>query len=376
MIDHQRSQSIIQGYKDDPESVYNTWFINNDARLKAFGAIRRGVEEVIKDIKNRVFPNDFKGSSLEVVLAAITEQKQVFEGAAHPFYWKPKLRIPDIYENDANKVAFGQFLESCFKTSREEQIIREIIKLSDRNIKGLGPAVANILYFIHPTIIPPFNTAIVNGFNLFFRDKKRLGSWSSYLEMRDTILQVNEQFKSLLSKDLGAISGLLFDIGVGKIVVDENTQLVIEKEREKREKLLRTRHEQVRVEIEEENLHTKIQYLLLKIGKSLGYDVIAASNDRGRSYGNEKFSFISLQRFPNISVAESVKRTIELIDVIWFERGTNNIVCAYEVENSTSIITGIGRMRDLVLTLPSSENITLYLVAPDERQREIIAQLK
>ncbi len=163
------------------------------------------------------------------MLTAITEQKQVFEGAAHPFYWKPKLRIPDIYENDTNKTIFGQFLESCLKANREEQIFKEIIKLAEGNIKGLGPAVTNILYFIHPTIISPSNTAIVKGFNFLFGDKKKLGSWDNYLEMRDTILQVNDQFKNLLSKDLGAISGLLFDIGVGKIVMDENAQSVIEK---------------------------------------------------------------------------------------------------------------------------------------------------
>lgn len=51
MISQERIQYIIQEYKDDPESVYSTWFINNEARLKAFGAIRRGVEQVIKDIK-------------------------------------------------------------------------------------------------------------------------------------------------------------------------------------------------------------------------------------------------------------------------------------------------------------------------------------
>ena len=25
-------------------------------------------------------------------------------GAAHPFYWKPKLRISDIYENEAHNL--------------------------------------------------------------------------------------------------------------------------------------------------------------------------------------------------------------------------------------------------------------------------------
>ena len=94
---------IIRQYKEDKQSVYNTWFINNEERLKAFRSIRRGVMQVVDDIKNKRFPNDFKGSSLEFVLTCITEQKQVFEGASHPFYWKPKLRIPDIYENENNK---------------------------------------------------------------------------------------------------------------------------------------------------------------------------------------------------------------------------------------------------------------------------------
>ncbi len=94
---------LIARYKADPESVYNTWFINGAERMKAFRAIRRGVRDTVDSIAAGTFGNDFKGSPLEFVLNAITEQKQVFEGAAHPFYWKPKLRIPDIYENQSNK---------------------------------------------------------------------------------------------------------------------------------------------------------------------------------------------------------------------------------------------------------------------------------
>ena len=134
-------------YRQDPESVYLTWFVNGVERLKAFRAIRRGVEQVDADIKSGIFPNDFRGSSLETVLNSITEQKQVFEGAAHAFYWKPKLRIPDIYESEANKLAFGQFLEGCLDATKEDHLIRGILRLEERPIKGLGPAAANILYF-------------------------------------------------------------------------------------------------------------------------------------------------------------------------------------------------------------------------------------
>jgi type II restriction enzyme len=49
-------------YKKDPESVYNTWFIASEARMKAFRAIRRGVIEVIEAINAGAFGNDFKGS--------------------------------------------------------------------------------------------------------------------------------------------------------------------------------------------------------------------------------------------------------------------------------------------------------------------------
>ena len=96
MLDRSRFEAIVRQYKTDPESVYNTWFVESADRLKAFRSIRRGVEQVVSEIKSGTFGNDFRGSSLELVLNSITEQKQVFEGAAHAFYWKPKLRIPDI----------------------------------------------------------------------------------------------------------------------------------------------------------------------------------------------------------------------------------------------------------------------------------------
>src|SRR5574337_617821 len=164
-MENTRLVELIDRYKSDPESVYNTWFIGGAERMKAFRSIRQGVRDTIESIAAGTFGNDFKGSPLEFVLNAITEQKQVFEGAAHPFYWKPKLRIPDIYENEANQRTFAAFLAACLAAAREEQVLAEISRLAAAQIKGLGPAVANIVYFLHPTIAPPFNTAMVNGFN-------------------------------------------------------------------------------------------------------------------------------------------------------------------------------------------------------------------
>ena len=364
---------IIKEHKSDPESVYNTWFVGSADRLKAFRSIRRGVLQVIQDIKEGKFGNDFKGSSLEVVLTSITEQKQVFVGAAHPFYWKPKLRIPDIYENEVNKKYFGQFLECCIEATKEGQLIREILKLDEKNIKGLGPAVASILYFLHPTILPPFNTAIVNGFNRLFGDKKPLGLWESYLQMREMIIRTNEEQKKELSNDLGAIAGLLFDIGVGKL--DAGDSVMSTEERNKVAKLLQKRHTEIMSENEEEDLHTEMQYHLLKIGGSLGYDVIVAANDRSKSFTDDKFSFLSLSELPALNVDEDTFNTINLIDVLWLKKGTNKIISAFEVEKSTSIFSGILRLTDLSLSA-SQEMQTLFLVAPNQREKEVVLQLK
>lgn len=364
---------IIQQYKADKQSVYNTWFINNEERLKAFRSIRRGVMQVVNDIKCKRFPNDFKGSSLELVLTVITEQKQVFEGASHPFFWKPKLRIPDIYESETNKQAFGQFLESCLNAKSEEQIIREIVKLDGLKIKGLGPAVASILYFLHPTIIPPFNTAIINGFNFLFKDKKKLGSWNEYLKLREVLIDANDQNRSELSSDLGAIAGLLFEIGTQKLVLGTDEYLS-EAERKKLEKLIEKRQEEIQQEKVEENLHTEMQYHLLKIGNALGYDVIAASNDRSKSHCGNSFSFISLNEFPSINLDKETLNTVKLIDVLWFQKGTNNVVAAFEVEKSTSIYSGILRLSDLSYTIADGDEV-FYLIVPDKREKDVCLQL-
>ena len=370
---HQNLSPIIQQYRADKESVFNTWFINNDDRLKAFRSIRRGVMQVVEDIKGNRFPNDFKGSSLEFVLSVITEQKQVFEGASHPFYWKPKLRIPDIYENQRNKQAFGQFLENCLNAKNEDQIIKEIINLDSLKIKGLGPAVASILYFLHPTLIPPFNTAIINGFNYLFKDKKKLGSWSEYLKIRAVLLDTNKQYRSDLSSDLGALAGLLFEIGMQKLVLGGDEYLSLA-ERTKLEKLIEKRHADVRTEKEEENLHTEMQYHLLTIGKALGYDVIAASNDRSKCYNGNSFSFISLSAFPEFNLDNETLNTVKLIDVLWFERGTNNVIAAFEVEKSTSIYSGILRLTDLSYSIADGDEV-FYLIVPETREKDVVLQL-
>lgn len=65
--------------------------------------------------------------------------------------------------------------------------------------------------------------------------------------------------------------------------------------------------------------------------------------------------------------------TIRLIDVIWIEPKAKVITAAFEVEKSTSIYSGILRLEDLARSLPG-RNSKFYLVAPNQREHEVMAQ--
>jgi type II restriction enzyme len=155
------TRTLIERWKPDRDGTFQTWFLWPE-RLKNFRSIRRGISTVVNEIQAGTFGNAYRGSSLETVVSAIAEQRQIFKGADHAFLWKPKLRIPDIYENADHQRAFARLLHTCNCCDTEQEVVQAIQQLNRHGIKGLGPAVANLLYFIHPTLAVPFNTAIVN----------------------------------------------------------------------------------------------------------------------------------------------------------------------------------------------------------------------
>jgi type II restriction enzyme len=99
-------RQLIRQWRDDPGATYRSWFLW-DERLKNFGSIRRGLKVVVDEIEKGTFGVAYRGSSLETVVHSVAEQRQIFKGADHAFLWKPKLRIPDIYESPTNQRAFG-----------------------------------------------------------------------------------------------------------------------------------------------------------------------------------------------------------------------------------------------------------------------------
>jgi type II restriction enzyme len=367
------TQLLIERWRLDPHSTYNTWFLWPE-RLKNFRSIRRGIELVVDEINGGTFGNTYRGSSLETAVKSIAEQRQMFKGADHAFLWKPKLRIPDIYEHADNQRAFARLLHTCNCCDTFEAIVDAIQRIDALGIKGLGPAVANLLYFIHPTLVPPFNTAIVNGYNALTGSKVKLGRWDHFLTMREGIARLNADHRSLLSNDFGAVAGLLFDVGSGRYAappIGDDATL---------KALWQAGLEKVRAESSaaqkrwiadqfEQSSHTDMQGVIRDLGLSLGFDVWIANNDRGRSYRGSELSSGCLGAWPLVA-SDSVK----LIDVVWFEKGQPTVAAAFEVEHSTSIYSGIMRMLDLVLSPINLASAPIFIVAPDARREDVFTQ--
>ncbi len=369
---------LLALWREDPSGTYRTWFLWKD-RLRNFGAIRRGLAEVVREIEAGTFGNLYKGSALEPVVKSVAEQRQIFKGADHAFLWKPKLRIPDIYEDPDNQCAFGLFLKTCCHCSQEQHLLAAIRRLDQKKIKGLGPAAANLLYFIHPTLAPPFNTAIVRGFNKLVGAKVKLGSWSEYLAMRESILRMNSEYQTLLSNDLGALAGFLFDIGTGRY--DAMLEAAVPMDSDAwRADLARLRDAAAQSGAEEgqvEQNHTEVQGLLRDLGLALGFEVWIASNDRSRQYGDSALGHGCIMSLPPAIEGIAGGDAVRLIDVLWLERGSLLPAAAFEVEHSTSIYSGIVRLLDLALGFKESgRSIGLFLVAPDNRAEEVRAQLR
>ena len=120
-------------------------------------------------------------------------------------------------------------------------------------------------------------------------------------------------------------------------------------------------------------VHTEVQYLLVKLGADMGFDVHVASNDQGRVWNGHRLGEMPRRRERLPQQFDPVtNRTIELIDVLWLDG--NAIVAAFEIESTTSIYSGLLRMSDLLARQPNI-SVPLFLVAPEDRRDQVVRQV-
>jgi type II restriction enzyme len=365
---------LLEVWRTDPRSTYATWFLWEE-RLKNFRSIRQGIQAVVAEMEAGTFGTAYRGSSLETVVHSIAEQRQIFRGADHAFLWKPKLRIPDIYESPENQLAFARFLRTCLCCSTDDALVAAVHTLDAHRIKGLGPAVANLLYFLHPTIAPPSNTAILRGFAALTGAPAKLGRWSDYLAMRQAILRLTDQHRQRLSNDLGAVAGFLYDIGSGLLPVPaaDGDHAAWSEELERIAAEARKLAAEQAGPVDGSS-HTAVQALLRDLGRDLGFQVHIASNDRNRPVGEARLGDGCLADLPEAIRDAPGSDSVRLIDVLWID-SAGQVAAAFEVEHTTSIYSGIVRMLDLAMGVAPTMAEGLFLVAPDDREDEVRQQL-
>lgn len=116
-----------------------------------------------------------------------------------------------------------------------------------------------------------------------------------------------------------------------------------------------------------------IQAKLAEVGEKLGFKVWLPNNDRVKvlSIWKPANEDTLLNELPLV-FDETTLKTIRNIDVLWIKR--RSIVRAFEVEDTTSIYSGILRMADL-LALQPMLNIKIHIVAPSERREAVFKQI-
>lgn len=198
--------------------------------------------------------------------------------------------------------------------------------------------------------------------------------------MRQGILALNQKYRDLLSNDLGAIAGALFDLGAcrysppprdsdGATLAQWEADLAAVREQADRA------NKALLIAREEDRTHTEVQGWLRDLGRALSFAVWVAGNDRNRVFAGGRLSDGCLETLPTPLRDSPAAEAIRLIDVLWIDPATDRVAAAFEVEHTTSIYSGIVRMLDLALGQPDQACQGLFLVAPDGREADVRNQL-
>src|SRR5690606_15909294 len=97
----------------------------------------------------------------------------------------------------------------------------------------------------------------------------------------------------------------------------------------------------------EASLHTILQGRVLEIGNLRGFETFCP--DRSQKFNDRKLEDIStLKTCPDLQFSDY--NLLRQIDVMWFRQRGNNFIpeYAFEIELSTGVWSGVGRMSTLV----------------------------
>ncbi|MBR6142345.1 MAG: hypothetical protein IKQ37_11415 [Bacteroidaceae bacterium] len=112
----------------------------------------------------------------------------------------------------------------------------------------------------------------------------------------------------------------------------------------------------------EQSLHSIIQGRLLEIGNARGFETFCP--DKSKLFNERQLKEIAtIDKCPELQFSQY--DLLRQIDVLWFKKKGNHYIpqYAFEVELSTGVWSGVGRMS----TLLDYENVPLYIISNDHR---------
>jgi hypothetical protein len=116
--------------------------------------------------------------------------------------------------------------------------------------------------------------------------------------------------------------------------------------------------------------HVRMQWTLSRLGLKAGERVWVPRSDQGRLKQKYKFTDFDAQFTTGIDLPHSY---VQNIDVVWKQEF--RIGAAYEIENSTSVYSGLLRFADLNVLAPNT-TYPMFVVAPASRKNEVRKQVK
>jgi hypothetical protein len=130
--------------------------------------------------------------------------------------------------------------------------------------------------------------------------------------------------------------------------------------------------EQVEEALQEEQVsdHVRMQWKLARLGLRAGERVWVPAGDQARLRRHFQFEDFDQEFAAGIDLPHSY---VENIDVVWKQEF--RIGAAYEIENSTSIYSGLLRFADLNILAPNTL-YPMFIVAPEARRNRVREQLR
>lgn len=221
-----------------------------------------------------------------------------------------------------------------------------------KNLKGESVEGWDLIYFIaNPVEI-----------NLPFAELKKIFNYKDSWSLRGFTNIAEDRLEEFYTR-YDDLYSILLRIKNGEKISEKQTenksnQDILEKE---------SNVEPVEQELSD---HIIMQWKLAKLGKKAGSKVWVPRNDQGKLTKN--YDFVDYEQEFTVGI-DTPARYVEQIDVVW--KKEFQIDAAFEIENSTSIYSGLLRFADLKQVAPN-HNYPLFIVAPIEKRERVINQVK